>query len=84
MFSVRTSLCRHVVFPHLAVGSTNQRRLEDDVGSEGEEGPVSEVDEPLDPFIVRRRPVVRQDATENKPRDEVERHQAAVDDVDER
>ena len=83
-----TELTRHEVsaFSRLVVSDSknNQRSLEEDVECEDEEGPVGEVDEPLDPVTVRRRPVVRPHAAQHDPRDEVERHDAAVDGVDDR
>ena len=83
-----TELTRHeaCTFSLLVVSDSNsdQDGLQEDVESEDEEGPVGEVDEPLDPVTVRRRPVVRPHAAQHDPRDEVERHDAAVDGVDDR
>ena len=79
-----TYIHRHIVFSRLAASKNNENGLEEDVESEDEEGPVGEVDEPLHPVTVRRRPVVRPHAAQHDPRDEVERHDAAVDGVDDR
>ena len=73
-----TSIHRHIVFSRLATSKNNQHRLDEDVESEDEEGPVGEVDEPLDSVTVRRRPVVRPHAAQHDPCEEVERHDAAV------